>query len=522
MLSGERVERYELLGELATGGMATVYLGRQRGPFGFSRTVAIKSMHPQLARDEGFRAMFLDEATLTAKIRHPNVVPTLDVVAAETKVLLVMEYVAGVSLSTLLRAVARRGTAIAPAVSVAIMCDVLHGLHAAHELTDDDGRPLHVVHRDVSPQNVHVGVDGLARVLDFGVAKAASRRYVTQSGEVKGKLAYMSSEQLCGEPVDRRTDIYAAGVVLWEALANRRLFDANNEGELVRKVLEGKFDPPSFLADQELPPELDRVVLKALSQKASDRWTTADEMANALAAALTPAPRAAITQLVRELAGPELESRAHRLRENRTPISRELEPEVKALAELLAEHVTVTSPSSPHAKQDAASSQSARSAATDATASITSTSITSTSIVDASLRAPSGGRKWLSVLAIVVALGALTSGAFFIGSRTAKPPGVGEGAPATTPSGSPAPPELAPSPPPPGPSAGAAASISGIPPEAPSAAPHASTTSTPRQRTPKRPAATPTSRPKPPVPDCTVPYTVDAHGDRHYKAECVE
>ena len=501
MLSGERVERYELLGELATGGMATVYLGRQHGPFGFSRTVAIKSMHPQFARDEGFRAMFLDEATLTAKIRHPNVVPTLDIVAAATKVLLVMEYVDGVSLSTLLRAVAKRGAAMPAAVAIAITCDVLHGLHAAHELTDDDGRALHVVHRDVSPQNVHVGVDGLARVLDFGVAKAASRRYVTQSGEVKGKLAYMSPEQLCGELVDRRTDVYAAGVVLWEALANRRLFEASNEGQLVRKVLEGKVDPPSFLADEALPPELDRVVLKALAPKPHDRWPTADEMAAALAAALRPAPRSEVTKLVRDLAGAELETRAHRLRENRTPISRELEPEVKALASILTEHATKTQPSSPRAKQQAASSAPPSSGTS-------------------SVAAPSGRRRWPSAIASALALAALTGGAFFVGSRTAHAPGVtAEPAPAAS--------SAVLRDEPPAASASEAAAISGT--ASAAAATIAADValarpppSNPRPRAaPKKPPAPAhTSRAK--SPDCAVPYTVDAHGDRHYKAECVE
>ncbi len=512
MLSGERVERYELLGELATGGMATVYLGRQHGPFGFSRTVAIKSMHPQFARDEGFRAMFLDEATLTARIRHPNVVPTLDIVAAEKKVLLVMEYIDGVSLSMLLRALSRRGTAMAPAIAVAIICDVLHGLHAAHELNDDDGHPLHVVHRDVSPQNVHVGVDGLARVLDFGVAKAASRRYVTQSGEVKGKLAYMSGEQLCGEAVDRRTDIYAAGVVLWEALTNRRLFEANNEGELVRKVLESKFDPPSFLADEPLPPELDRVVLKALAQKPEARWSTADEMAKELAAALAPAPRSAVTQVVRDLAGPELDSRAHRLRrETSTPISRNLEPEVKALASILTEHATATAASSPRAKQNEA----AAAASSSVLESSSLAASTANAIVSS---APPARRRWPSIVASVLALGALTGGAFFVGSRTAKVPPAPEATPAVTAASS-----LVARDEPPAAEASAAAPISdsAVPATSASATPASSTIGSARVRTPKKPPPAPrTSRPK--SRDCAVPYTVDAHGDRHYKAECVE
>jgi serine/threonine-protein kinase len=271
--------------------MATVYLGRQHGPFGFTRTVAIKSMHPQFAKDDAFRAMFLDEATITARIKHPNVIQTLDIVFAANKLLLVMEFVDGASMSTILRSVREKKQTLAPAVSVAMVHDVLSGLHAAHEITDDDGKPLGVVHRDVSPHNVHVGLDGLARVLDFGIAKAADRRHHTRTGEVKGKLAYMAPEQLFGENVDRRADIYAVGVTLWEAIAGRRLFDAANEGALVIQVTEARIDPPSFFADEQIPEALDRVVMKALAKNPDERYATAEEMARALSEAVPPASR---------------------------------------------------------------------------------------------------------------------------------------------------------------------------------------------------------------------------------------
>src|SRR5262245_48398727 len=176
--------------------MATVYLGRQHGALGFNRTVAIKSMHPQLAKDPTFRAMFVDEANLTSRIRHPNVVPTLDIVSAPTKLLIVTEYVEGVSLSVLIKAARQRHYKIPGPVVGAIIRDLLEGLHAAHELCDDSGRPLSVVHRDVSPQNLLVGVDGISRVVDFGVAKAAGRSYHTQTGEIRGKVGYMSPEQM--------------------------------------------------------------------------------------------------------------------------------------------------------------------------------------------------------------------------------------------------------------------------------------------------------------------------------------
>src|SRR4051794_33570181 len=206
-------ERYELLGELATGGMATVYLGRMRRPMGFARLVAIKCMHPQYAKDPSFASMFLDEARLTARLRHPNIVPTLDIVADGGHLLIVMDYVEGESLAGLLRLVRDAADRIPVAVACAIIHDLLLGLHEAHEARDDDGSALAIIHRDVSPQNVIVGLDGLARVLDFGVAKARSRVHHSNEGEIKGKIPYMPPEQLFGEAVDRRVDIYAAGVL---------------------------------------------------------------------------------------------------------------------------------------------------------------------------------------------------------------------------------------------------------------------------------------------------------------------
>src|SRR5688572_13695305 len=164
--------------------MATVHFGRLVGPVGFSRTVAIKRLHERLARDPDFVAMFLDEARLAARIRHPNVVPTFDVVAMEQELFLVMEYVQGDSLSRLMKVVRARNESVDPAFAVTIMTGVLHGLHAAHEATNERGEPLGIVHRDVSPQNVLVGVDGVPRVLDFGVAKAAGRAQTTKDGQL--------------------------------------------------------------------------------------------------------------------------------------------------------------------------------------------------------------------------------------------------------------------------------------------------------------------------------------------------
>src|SRR5438094_9657465 len=204
--STERVVgRYALYGEIAAGGMATVHLGRLIGQVGFSRTVAIKRLHAQYAKDPEFVSMFLDEARLAARIRHPNVVATLDVVALRGELFLVMEFVQGESLSRLVRhARETRGSMPVPIVG-AVMSGVLQGLHAAHEARNERGEPLDVVHRDVSPQNVLVGVDGVARVLDFGVAKAIGRLQTTRDGQIKGKTAYMSPVHIERREVECRT-----------------------------------------------------------------------------------------------------------------------------------------------------------------------------------------------------------------------------------------------------------------------------------------------------------------------------
>jgi serine/threonine-protein kinase len=294
-------ERYELLGELATGGMATVYLGRLRRPMGFNRLVAIKCMHPQYAKDPSFASMFVDEARLTARLRHPNIVPTLDIVSDGGHLLLVMEYVEGESLAGLLTLVRDAGDRIPVAVACAIIHDLLLGLHEAHEATDDDGSALAIIHRDVSPQNVIVGLDGLARVLDFGVAKARSRVHHSNEGEIKGKIPYMPPEQLFGESVDRRVDVYAAGVLLWESLVGARLFEGSNEETLVRRIDAGDVPAPSTRVSG-MSPELDALVMRALCKDANGRFPTALAMAEAISGIVALPPRTEISAWMKRFA----------------------------------------------------------------------------------------------------------------------------------------------------------------------------------------------------------------------------
>ncbi len=271
------VGRYALYGEIAAGGMATVHFGRLVGPVGFSRTVAIKRLHAHLAKDPEFVSMFLDEARLAARIQHPNVVATIDVVPIEGEVFLVMEYVQGESLSQLHRSVRKQGRRIPTRIATAIMAGALHGLHAAHEARSERGDPLNIVHRDVSPQNVMVGADGNARVLDFGVAKAAMRVQSTREGQIKGKVRYMAPEQLRGT-VDRRSDVFAAGVVLWEALTGERMFNVDDPFAIMVLLAERPVTSPRAV-DPSISPELEAVVMRALERDPAARYQTAREFA---------------------------------------------------------------------------------------------------------------------------------------------------------------------------------------------------------------------------------------------------
>jgi eukaryotic-like serine/threonine-protein kinase len=308
------VGRYVLYGEIASGGMATVHFGRLQGAAGFARSVAIKRLHPQFAKDPDFVAMFVDEARLAARIAHPNVVPTLDVVSQEDELLLVMEYVRGTSLSRLLRALMPAGEHVPPRIAAAILSGVLHGLHAAHEARSETGERLDIVHRDVSPQNVLVGTDGVARLLDFGVAKATGRLQSTREGQLKGKIAYMAPEQITTGKVTRKTDLYAAAVVLWETLTARRLFRADNEAKLLSMVLDGEVQPPSELV-KGLPKGFDRITLRGLDRDPAKRFATAREMASEIEAVVGTAPSTEVGEWVERVAAEELCEHTSRIEE---------------------------------------------------------------------------------------------------------------------------------------------------------------------------------------------------------------
>jgi Protein kinase domain. len=305
------IGRYVMYDEIASGGMATVHIGRLLGAAGFSRTVAIKHLHPHYSHDAEFVSMFLDEARLASRIQHPNVTVPLDVVVLEEseEIFLIMEYIHGDNFARLLRGARAMKTAVLPSINASIMSGALHGLHAAHEAMNEIGAPLNIVHRDVSPQNIMVGVDGVSRVLDFGIAKAVSRFQSTGAGKMKGKFAYMAPEQMGSGAVDRRADIFAAGIVLWEALTMKPLFHADDPGRVVSKVLTAPIARPIFINSM-VSPALDRVVMKALDRNVNTRFQTARDFATAIEEAITVSTPRKVGEWVAQVGGKDLDQRA--------------------------------------------------------------------------------------------------------------------------------------------------------------------------------------------------------------------
>jgi eukaryotic-like serine/threonine-protein kinase len=511
-----------LYGELAAGGMATVHFGRLVGPVGFARTVAIKRLHAHLAKDPEFVAMFLDEARLAARISHPNVVPTLDVVAQEGELLLVMEYVQGESLGRLVRAAQPTG-GVPSTVASGIFIGVLEGLHAAHEARSDRGEPLDIVHRDVSPQNILVGIDGISHVLDFGIAKAAGRLQHTTEGQLKGKFAYMSPEQLVSGPVDRRTDIYAASVVLWEALTGERLFTGESPGAVVWEAINRDIPAPSSIVAC-LPKAIDAVVLKGLARDPDERYATAHEMALALEDAIPPATPRRIQEWIHGIAADVLARRAKDVAEIEIDSAVSSVSGGRTAEEVLAE----------------ASSPSAASARSSPSSSTTQTGVTSLGrlgalVASTGLRSPQrkrtlavGGALVLvgALLAVVVGAVRGRNGEHSVPAAASDPGRTTSSAMAAT-----AGPSAAPSPPPAAASSASAANAAGADASAMTSegasgnkgsGAHGKSTAAASS-----PSAGPTSPPttaptptRPPAPDCSNPFTIDAAGRKRPRPEC--
>lgn len=272
--------KYNILFPLAAGGMATVHLARAGGPMGFERLVALKVPHKHLETEHWTQA-FAAEARLASRIAHPNVVRILDVDQSGDEVFLVMEYVEGASLSDLLRMLVEKKERMPIPMAVRILVDMLAGLQAAHDLKSEDGAPLGIIHRDVSPQNVLVGIDGITRLTDFGIAKATDTPHLTKTGVLKGKIGYLAPEQIRDEAVDRRADIWSAGVVAWELFAGRRLFQQSNDAAIMHGILS---KPPMRLSEvvEGIPPAIDHVVASALALDSMSRYGSAEAFSTRL------------------------------------------------------------------------------------------------------------------------------------------------------------------------------------------------------------------------------------------------
>ncbi|MBX3252366.1 MAG: serine/threonine protein kinase, partial [Myxococcales bacterium] len=310
---GRRIGAYELLGKLGGGGMGEVFLAHRVSAAGVGRPVVLKIVHRRHARSEKLRAMFLDEARLAAAVQHPNVARVEDLGEADGELFMVIEHVPGASLAQLLGKLEALGRRLVPAVIVAILVDAAAGLHAAHEACDEHGRPLHLIHRDVSPHNLLLGTQGQVKVIDFGVAKAERRLQRTTGKQIKGKLRYMAAEQLEGT-AERRSDVFALGVILWEMLTGRRLFDDADEGVVIRRVLAGDVPPPSELGP--VPAALEAVAMRALARRPEERFETAEAFADALRAAAPSYVEVDAVQraaLLLGLLGPEIDDRSRRV-----------------------------------------------------------------------------------------------------------------------------------------------------------------------------------------------------------------
>ena len=273
--------RYRVVDEIGVGGMASVHLARMDGPGGFQKWVAIKRIHPHLVEDDQFVDMFLDEARIAAGINHANVAQVFDLGKDDNTYWIAMEYLHGEPLREVMRRAEERHMRIMPDLAARICADAADGLHAAHELRGKNGQLLGLVHRDVTPHNLFLTYEGYTKVVDFGIAKVADRLSSTRAGTLKGKLAYMSPEQVRGAEVDRTTDIFALGVVLWELTTNQRLFRMDTDLDTLEKVQACVVPPPSTIIPG-YPPELEACVMKALSKRKQDRFATAREFSRAL------------------------------------------------------------------------------------------------------------------------------------------------------------------------------------------------------------------------------------------------
>ncbi len=326
VIGGRRgvIGKYQLCFRLASGGMARVYLARIQGPAGFEKLVALKRIHSHLADQPEFIEMFLDEARIASRINHPNICQVFDFGNDQGAYYISMEFLMGETAGRLAGALNKRDDVDVDrwgCIAARVVAEAAEGLHAAHELKGDKGESMQVVHRDVSPHNIFVTYDGAVKVVDFGIASAANRLHTTNEGTLKGRWPYMAPEQIQGGAIDRRVDIWALGVTLWEMLTRRRLFKRKNDAETIMAVVYGRFPTPSEVVPG-LPKELDAVVMKALERDPERRFQTAREMGQALNQAITDHGKATgnaeISNLMDELFADRRERRTMMIEQART------------------------------------------------------------------------------------------------------------------------------------------------------------------------------------------------------------
>ncbi len=338
------IGRYEVITHLATGGMAQIYLARQSGLGSFERHVVLKTILAERANDQRFVTMFLDEAKLAATLNHHNIAQVYEVDQVDGAYFMSMEYVHGENARAILETTLRRGWTVPLELCVMIISGAAAGLHHAHERNGKNGQPLNIVHRDVSPANIMVGFDGSVKMLDFGIAKAEERATKTVGGTIKGKYGYMSPEQCRGKPIDRRSDIFALGIVLYELSTLRRAFKGNDDFETMKRIVAGDIVRPT-VAVHGYPPELEAIVLTALASDPNARFQTAQELVEALDAftvrAKLTGSNTAMGRFMVQLFGAKKEPWVERQAPDHTEISdaagdrteRELDSEKTTLAE---------------------------------------------------------------------------------------------------------------------------------------------------------------------------------------------
>jgi eukaryotic-like serine/threonine-protein kinase len=273
----EQFGSYTLLEQIGIGGMAEVFLARHTGVEGFEKDLVIKRIRPHLSAIPSFVSMFLGEAKLAAQLAHPNIVQIYDLGKISESYFIAMEYVAGRDISSMLPKVKRLGIRFPTEYVLKIGSNLCEALYYAHNKNDAFGTPLHIVHRDVSPENIRVAWTGSVKMLDFGIAKAATQLHETKTGEIKGKLSYMSPEQVLGKDIDSRSDIFSLGVVLYESLTGLKLFSGDNDLAIMNNIIEGKIYPPSYFRD-DVSEEVEAIIMKALEKDRNKRYQSANDL----------------------------------------------------------------------------------------------------------------------------------------------------------------------------------------------------------------------------------------------------